>query len=174
LAEAFGPPRQIAFVVPDLQGALAVWWEGYGIGPWRIWEFGPSNMDAQEVEEEPGSFATLAAFSAWGSFEIELLQPLDEAGPYAASLSDHHGLPHVHHIRCKPPDFAAALAAGEEAGLVAAAGGSLDRAVFRLLDAVSEIGTVIEISHMPEDQELPPPLAVYPPDHAISAELDRN
>src|SRR4051794_40853511 len=58
------------------------------------------------VEGRPESFAFRVGLCTLASgFRLELIQPLDDRGPYADSLARHDGRDHVHHLRLDVGDY---------------------------------------------------------------------
>src|SRR3954452_16346936 len=94
-----GPPSQVGFVVPSVDEAVATWCDKYGVGPWRIWNFGPETLSDGMLDGVPSSYAMRIAVAKWQDFDIELIEPLDEKSIYAQSLTAHDGKAHLHHLR---------------------------------------------------------------------------
>ena len=49
----FTETKQICVVVRDLQATMRRYVEGYGIGPWEIYEFNPDTVQHLEKDGEP-------------------------------------------------------------------------------------------------------------------------
>jgi len=41
----FSGTLQVSVVVPDLEAAMRTYVEGYGVGPWDVYEFNPGNVE---------------------------------------------------------------------------------------------------------------------------------
>ena len=74
---------QIGFVVRDLDAAMKTQWEEYGIGPWTIYTFDPSNVTDMVVRDERVDHAMRLAFTFIDDVMWELIQPLDDKTIYA-------------------------------------------------------------------------------------------
>jgi len=87
---------QICVVVRDLEASLKTYVEGYGIGPWEIYEFNPETVERLEKDGETADIAFRLAVTMVGSVQWELVQPLDDRSIYAEFLaSKGEGLHHV-------------------------------------------------------------------------------
>lgn len=87
---------QICSVVEDIFESVKIYNDVYGIGPWRIYEFDSEHIINWEVHEKPEKFCFLAALCNSCNIEIELIQPLDNVGPFAEFLKQHgSGLHHI-------------------------------------------------------------------------------
>ena len=148
---------------------MRVWADRYGFGPWSLYTKDGTNM-AAAVEGEPTDFAMRVALCRVSpTFRVELIQPLDERSPYAASLARHGGTDHVHHIRFEVDDYARAGARLSELGhrplLVAefdGAPGVSEKFVGAYYDTEAELGFVVEIGDAPPGFAMPEPELVYP------------
>jgi methylmalonyl-CoA/ethylmalonyl-CoA epimerase len=95
----FGNVVQIGAVVKDLERAIQVLSEVFGIGPFRVINWPPAGRtDIQKVYRgQAGSFTARMAFTELGPVELELIQPLTGESIWADFLEEHgEGL---HHIR---------------------------------------------------------------------------
>jgi methylmalonyl-CoA/ethylmalonyl-CoA epimerase len=132
---------QVGFVTADLERAMRTWSERYGVGPWRVREFGPKNL----VDPHPGSFSMKLATARLGDIDLELIQPLDPDSGYARSLQHHGGADHVHHLLCSTGDFAQGMAGFERAGVEPTMAGTAYGTRFVYFDTESELGTSLEL-----------------------------
>src|SRR4051812_3804014 len=104
----FTGANHICIATRDLDRAVRVWSDRYGVGPWRVFEYDASNMSAM-IDGRPAQFEMRAALAQLGpSFRIEIIQPLSGDNPYADSLEQHGGADHLHHVRLEVADFEAA------------------------------------------------------------------
>jgi methylmalonyl-CoA/ethylmalonyl-CoA epimerase len=136
-----GAIAQIGIVTGDLERAIRAWSDRYGVGPWRIREFGPENV----ADQVPDPFSMRLATARVGTVDLELIQPLDEASDYARSLRRHHGADHMHHMLFRTADFAAAIDGFARAGVEQAMAGTTDGSRFIYFDTERELGTRIEL-----------------------------
>jgi catechol 2,3-dioxygenase-like lactoylglutathione lyase family enzyme len=159
--------NHVCVVTGDLDRAIRVWADRYGVGPWGVWTKDASNMTAA-VEGRPTEFAMRVALASLPSgVRIELIQPLDDGSPYAESLTRHGGADHIHHLRFDVDDYdAAAARLRGDLGLgtilhaqFAGLDGSFTGTYF---DTESELGFVMEIGGAPEGFAMPPAEDVYP------------
>jgi methylmalonyl-CoA/ethylmalonyl-CoA epimerase len=166
---AFTGINHLGVVTADLDRAVRTWSDRYGIGPWRMYRYDSSNMSA-EVDGEPVEFEMRVGLCQLDNARIELLQPLDDRGPYAHSLAAHGGADHIHHVRfdvASHDDSAGRLrdlGAREifHAAFHAARGGGSSPLTATYFATDSELGFTTEIVAVPEDFAMPEPELVYP------------
>jgi hypothetical protein len=163
-APRFGGPWQVAFVVPSLENALRVWWDEYGVGPWRVWNLTAERLSQQQVDGEGRRYGMRIAIARWDPVEVELIEPLDDASIYARSLAEHMGRAHVHHLHVSTTDYDDALEAMRRRGAGPAMSGGLNGSRFCYLATESDLGTMLEMGATPPDWDFPEPDATYPPD----------
>ena len=160
----------LCVVTRDLDAAVRMWSDRYGVGPWNVYSYDVATMTATYCDVT-GSFPMLAALcSLSDGFRLELIQPLTEAGPYHDSLMAHGDVDHLHHIRLAAVDPAAARTAlahhGHGVVVDAAFSGADDtgpRLHARYFDTVRDLGFLLEVVERPDSFELPEPVRVYPP-----------
>ena len=162
--------NHVCVVTRDLDRLVRVYWEKYGIGPWTIYRYDESNMNAT-VDGEPRKFEMRAALAQLGpGSRIELIQPLDEESQYAESLRARGEADHLHHVRLDCADYDEALAAATDAGAgvkmsAEFAGGGEDGPAFRCtyVDTEPALGFLLELGEAPSGFTMPSPEATYPP-----------
>ena len=76
LLRELGPIRQVAYVVRDIQAAMAHWTNVLGVGP--FFHFDEAPVEDFRYRGVPTSAKLSVAFSNSGPVQIELIQPLDE------------------------------------------------------------------------------------------------
>jgi methylmalonyl-CoA/ethylmalonyl-CoA epimerase len=166
----FNGINHIGIVSGDLERAVRVWANRYGIGPWRIYTKDPSNMRGS-CDGQPIAFAFRVALAQLSpTARVEIIQPLDERSPYARSLALHAGADHLHHIRMDVADFAAARDAlagelGQTACMSAefdGAPGSAAKLECRYFATDGDLGFLTEIVGVDPGFAMPEPEAVYP------------
>lgn len=155
---------QLGIVSGDVDRAVRIWADRYGIGPWSIFRFEPANMTEMTVGGRPVEYAMKIALAMLGPMMLEIIEPLDDRSIYATSLAEHGGRDHVHHILCGTDDYEATLADFRARGIEAAQTGHMTQtdATFAYLATEVDLGFALEIVKMPEVLTLPEPLAVYP------------
>jgi methylmalonyl-CoA/ethylmalonyl-CoA epimerase len=108
--------RQIAYVVPDIQAAMA-WWSGaLGIGPFFL---APTSRQTDvRYRGEPASIDFSMALSYCGDMQVELIQPNNDAPSiYREALES--GQRGLHHLCVYTDDMAGTR------DCIAAAGGAI-------------------------------------------------
>lgn len=167
-APLFTGGNHICIATRDLDRAVRVWWDRYGVGPWRVFRYDASNMD---VEGRPAQFEMRAALAQLGpGFRIEIIEPLDDGSPYAESLERHGGADHIHHVRLDVTDFGEAFRRLRDLGLetrlnatFAGADAGGPRVSGAYLGTEAELGFTLEIAEIPPGFAMPEPEYVYPP-----------
>ncbi len=152
----FTETKQIAIVVRDLEATMRTYVEGYGIGPWSIYEFNPDTVS----EMAPAESAWRLAVTMVGSVQWELIQPLDDKSIYAEHLARHgEGL---HHVAVGGAGFDETLTQAKSNGRRVIQGGHYNGVTFAYLSTDEDLGAITEIFDWPDD--LPPqePDARYP------------
>jgi len=161
--------NHICIATRDIDRAVRVWWDRYGVGPWRVFSYDATNMRAT-VEGRPTDFRMRAGLAQLGPhFRIEIIEPLDERSPYAKSLADHDGADHIHHVRLDVAEFAGALGHLRELGLntilhAQFKAGSADglQVTGTYLATEADLGFILEIADVPPGFSMPEPDYVYP------------
>jgi catechol 2,3-dioxygenase-like lactoylglutathione lyase family enzyme len=150
------PTGQVAFVVPDLDAAVARWVR-LGIGPWNIWTFDDRRMTRAVYHGEPSAFAARAALCSIGPLTYELIESLRGPNIYEDFL-DRRG-PGVHHLGYYVDDIDGAIAAMDVKGYrMVQAGwgfGADGDGAFAYFDTVDDFGCYYEAIQGP--RALPEP-----------------
>jgi catechol 2,3-dioxygenase-like lactoylglutathione lyase family enzyme len=160
----FTGANHVCVVTRDLDRAVAIWVGRFGVGPWHLWTKDDSNMSAV-VDGRPESFAFRVGLCTLASgFRLELIQPLDDRGPYAASLDRHDGRDHVHHLRLDVGDYDDARERLVGLGLGVPLDASFDGAPHvestvsaTYFDTTDELGFTLEIGSVPPGFAMPEP-----------------
>lgn len=158
-----GKPIEIAIVTRDVTRTIAGLWR-LGIGPWRIYTFGPENTTNQTYRGEASAFVMRVCFAEVGGMIWEIIEPVSGRTIFAEFL-DRHG-EGIHHIAfdCNNIPFVERLAEFAKRGLTLAQGGSwMGRNHFAFFETESETTTCIETYEFPDDWEYPEPEAWFPP-----------
>jgi hypothetical protein len=132
---------QIGFVTADIDAAIEVWSARYGVGPWRKRDFGPANVS----DQHPVPFSMRLATTSLGDVDLELIEPLDDAGEYARSLFEHGGADHLHHLLVRTESFAGGVEDFARAGVPQAAAGTTYGTRFVYFDTRDELGVLLEL-----------------------------
>jgi glyoxalase/bleomycin resistance protein/dioxygenase superfamily protein len=140
----FNETLQISIVVRDLDATMQTYVEEYGIGPWEVYEFNPETM----TKMEPVDFHYRIAVTMVGSVQWELVQPLEQTGPFAEFLAAKgEG---VHHIAVAGRPYAETKAAIEAKGRRALLGGIYNGVTFSYMTTDEDLGVVTELFDWPE------------------------
>jgi methylmalonyl-CoA/ethylmalonyl-CoA epimerase len=153
----------VSVVVKNLDEAMKKYWEGYGIGPWDIYTFDPSNVSDMTVRNQRVDHAMRLAMADVGGFQWELIEPLDEKSVYGEFLKEHgEGL---HHVAFAVDDYDEALAFFQARGIGVLQGGRPrpgHGVPYVYIDSQDTLSCIAEICDVPEGYESPPPEATYP------------
>jgi methylmalonyl-CoA/ethylmalonyl-CoA epimerase len=144
---------QLGIVTGDLDRAMRVWTEKYGVGPWQVSVYDRSNMSDWTVDDGPPEFEMRSAIAKLGGFMIELIQPTKGESTWSASLSRHGGADHIHHILCTyaDDDFETTLDDFSRKGVQAVQTGHQGASGIRwaYLDSQPELGCLLELVQVP-------------------------
>ena len=159
----------VCVVTADLDRAMNAWWDRYGIGPWKHFVFDDRNMDAV-IDGEPISFGMRVGLANLGPHTmIELIEPLDDRSPYAASLAERDGADHFHHIKIAVEDFDGASSRLLEAGAPINFKADFTNPPTECVafsayyhETEPDLGMRIELGHAGPSFAIPEPLGTYP------------
>lgn len=147
MSRLFGRIFQLAYVVEDIDAAIAHWTGTMGVGPFVRFPV-PLQADWLEVRgrrvpADEDIFAAVAiAYS--GDTMIELIQPGGAPSPYREFLAA--GRRGAHHLGTYADDYDAQMAAARAAGIGVAMEGVLPMSRFAYLDTdLLWPGTMVEI-----------------------------
>jgi catechol 2,3-dioxygenase-like lactoylglutathione lyase family enzyme len=158
----FPQVNQIALVVRDLEAALRMYWETLGIGPWRVYTYGPPLVKQMTYRGRREDYRMRLAFAQAGGTQIELIQPLTQNNIYAEQL-DRKG-EGLNHLGMFVPSLDAGIADAERAGFsVLQSGrgyGRLGDGGFAYLDTEAVVGMILELIEVPKERV--PPEMVFP------------
>ncbi len=164
----FAGINHICIATRDLDRAVRVWSDKYGVGPWRVYTYDSSNMSVS-VDGDPTDFAMRVGLCQLGpTTRVEIIQPLDDRSPYARSLADRDDADHLHHVRLDVHDYGTALGQLEGLGLHKVLSGrfqSADPAIrssATYLETQADLGLMVEVAELPPGFEMPEPDFVYP------------
>lgn len=134
--------RQLAYVVRDLDAALAYWTGILKVGPFFRMEHAPL-MD-QRFYGQPSNVDVAIALGNSGDLQIELIQQHnDEPSVYKEFLDA--GRVGVHHFGLMPVDYAATCAQYRAKGHAAAFECTIAGASLTYFDTVASVGHYIEL-----------------------------
>ena len=131
-----------------------------GIGPWRVYTFGPDSVTDMTYRGKPSAHVMKAALATTGAMEWEIIQPLQGPTIYDDFLDRHGG--GVQHIAvdCAGATWTEKVSRFEAAGFrVVQSGNWLGRMPYAYFEAEAAPGTIFEIWEeqpgfvMPEPEE---------------------
>ena len=171
----------LCVVTRDLDAVVQTWADSFGVGPWQVFAYDETSMEASYCDVT-GALPMRAALCSLGDgFRLEVIQPLTHEGPYHDSLLAHEDADHLHHIRLSAANPAAAQAALVRRGhgivfdaAFAGADANGPRLHARYYDTVQELGFLLEVVDRPGSFEMPEPEGVYPADHPSSVTSSAN
>jgi hypothetical protein len=135
-----------------------------------VYRYEATDMSAR-VDGEPTEFGMRAALASVSpTARIELIQPLDDRGPYAKSLAERGGADHFHHVRFDVEDYERSAAhLRHENGLATTLeaefpqpGGAGPPLVATYHATEPDLGFTVEIGQVPPGFAMPEPEYVYP------------
>jgi catechol 2,3-dioxygenase-like lactoylglutathione lyase family enzyme len=152
---------QVAFVVRDLERAMAAW-AALGVAPWRIYTFSSDRLRNMTIRGRAEPHAMRLALCSVGPMTYELIEPLDGPSTYAEHLERcGEGL---HHLGYYVDDIDAAVAAMAERGyavLQAGDGFGVDGdGAYAYFDTARDFGCVLEAIVGP--RRMPEPERTFP------------
>jgi methylmalonyl-CoA/ethylmalonyl-CoA epimerase len=87
---------QVCVVVNDLQKTIEEYWNIFGLGPWRIWDYDPTVVADMTYHGEPQDYAMTIALAQAGPVQWEVVQPVWGESVFADFLREHgDGLHHI-------------------------------------------------------------------------------
>jgi hypothetical protein len=139
----FTDTLQVAFIVRDLDEAMRVYVEKYGIGPWQIFQFNEGDAEDTVKDDEPATYAMRMAIANVGRLQWELIQPLDEKSHYADFLAENgEG---IHHLQMAVSDYDEAVNELRGRGHKVLVGGKFAGTDLVYLSTEREFGVITEI-----------------------------
>jgi len=155
--------NQIALVVRDLDAAMRQYWELLGVGPWRVYTYGPPLVREMTYRGKAEEYRMRLALAQVGALVVELIQPLSDNNIYVEHL-DRKG-EGLHHVGVFVPSFDRAVADAQRQGFsVLQSGrgyGRLGDGGFAYLDTEATLGVILELIEVPRERV--PPEAEFPP-----------
>lgn len=151
-------PKQVAFVVRDLEAATRQWWDVLRVGPWTAWEYTPQILKDMTYKGAPAAFGLKHALAWKDGVQFELVQPTTGPSFFADQLATSgEGLNHIGiHV---PEDHAGAVAEIEAAGFTciqsARGFGGDGSGAFAYFTAPSLNGLVLELIGPPAERREP-------------------
>jgi methylmalonyl-CoA/ethylmalonyl-CoA epimerase len=144
------PIVQVAVIVSDLEHAVRAQSSLLGIGPWRVYEFGPHMMRRYELRGEPARGRTLLALNG-SQPQMEVLQPLSPGSLHHDWLEQRGEC--LHHVGLVVDSVAeverAAVSDGVEVLSSGEGFGADGDGRFAYLDTQAQLGLIVEVFEPP-------------------------
>lgn len=155
--------NQVALVVRDLDAAMRRYWEMLGVGPWKVYTYGPPLVRDMTYRGRAQAYRMRLALAQVGPLMIELIQPLSDQNIYVEHL-DRRG-EGLHHLGIFVPSFDQAVAeAGRQGFSLLQSGRGYGRSGdggYAYFDTEASLGVILELIEIPRERI--PPEAEYPP-----------
>lgn len=103
LPGTFGPAKQVAYIVPDIDAAIAHW-KSLGVGPFLVTRDVSPLQSAYYRGEKSGETPVHIGFAYHGDMQIELIEPLHTTPSIYAEAVE-RGITGVHHYAVCVEDF---------------------------------------------------------------------
>ena len=153
---------QICVVTEDIYRTMAGFVQ-LGVGPWRVYTFGPGTVTEQTYRGKEQTYSMRLALAWSGSSFWEIIQPLAGDSIYKDWLAEHgEGIQHVAQS-CSPLALDEQIAEFRKRGLeVVQSGFWADQVRYAYIGSEKLTGMAIELFAFPEDFEFPEPEEWYP------------
>ena len=148
---------QVAIVVKDIEKAMKLYWDGLGIGPWKIWDMCPPLTTEITYRGKSVFHKYVAAETMVGDLNFELLMHQEGDTVYKDFL-DKNG-EGLHHIAYETNDIDVALEKFKKMGIGVIQSGKVAKDSYCYLDTYSRFGVVIELY---TGHGFRPPDRIYP------------
>ncbi len=156
----FKKVSQVAIVVRNLRSSMKRYWEELGVGPWKVWAFGPSNLADMTLHGKPGDYSFKVGMAYVGDVSIELIEPLQGESIFREFL-DKKG-EGIHHLKCSSQDAERIVEQFKKNGGEVLQSAKIGDASFHYLDTESKLGFILELATGRALRDRPPD-EVYPP-----------
>ena len=151
-----GDTIQVCVVTRDLQRTC----NGFvqmGIGPWRVYTFGPRSVRDQTYRGKPAQYSMRLALATSGTMMWEVIEPLDGPSIYKDFLEKSpEGVQHVGQ-NCRGVPFDQQVATFEKRGLSNIQSGTWHGVRYAYFETQGLIGTTVEIFDFPANFVFPEP-----------------
>lgn len=145
------PPDQVAYVVRDLEPALALFAQKLGIADWVGWDYHADYLPNRLYDGKLADYRSLAAVPLYGP-SLEVIQPIDGPSVFTTYLEERG--PGLHHLGYFVPsmqevrDWYAARGIKE---IMSGSGQGVDGdGEFTYFDTYDEFGSYLEFIEVPQ------------------------
>lgn len=134
-----------------------------GIGPWRVYTFGPENVTDLTYRGESAEYSMKLCLAFSGAMMWEIVQPLIGPNIYEEFLESHgEGVHHVA-LNCDDMDWEARLAEFDKRGFKMIQSGRWMGVVpYAYFETEGATSTTFETFHIPADFAMPEPEEWFP------------
>jgi methylmalonyl-CoA/ethylmalonyl-CoA epimerase len=162
----FEPIEQVSIIVRDIEKSMDLMWKTFGMGPWTYFFIDPSMNDEMFYYGKPAKFSMKVALLKAGSFELELIQPVDGDSTYRDFLRDKgEGVHHLGHYNVKGlKGFYETQQALEKAGYPCVTSARKGGMMMGYFDTTKAINTMTEVVGEDPATILPFIMKKYPSD----------
>jgi len=155
--------NQIGLIVRDLDAAVRRYWEMLGIGPWKVYTYGPPLVPSMTYRGKVQSYQMRLAFTQVGHLQLELIQPLSGDSIYTEHL-ERNG-EGMHHVGVFVASLDDAISEATRQGYrVIQSGrghGRWGDGGYAYLDTEEALGMILELIEVPRERV--PPEMEFPP-----------
>ena len=156
---------QVGLVVNDVEKTAQNYWEMFGLGPWTLIDFKPTDGTLHGISTvEDANVHVKAALTNLGNLQFELLEPVHGPSTYLEFLKTHgEGIHHLSFGQVEDHDQTVSALEGE--GIEIEASGVLGGAItFTYMASQKELATIWEcVKTKPGVQSSLKPYGTYPP-----------
>jgi catechol 2,3-dioxygenase-like lactoylglutathione lyase family enzyme len=152
---------QVAFIVKSVDEMVKRYNDEYGIGPWRIWEFGPDTVEDMTIHGRREDYRMRLALAKVGDIDFELIQPRDEKSIYSDFLkSSGEGF---HHLAYEVDDFFKLMEYTEKIGLkISMSGVWCGKHTWVYMTTEDDLKHIVELNYTEPGFIYPDPVDYYP------------
>jgi catechol 2,3-dioxygenase-like lactoylglutathione lyase family enzyme len=158
----FSKIAQVSFIVKNVDEMVRKYNYTLGIGPWKIWEFGPDTVNDMAIHGKRSDYRMRLALAKIGDIDIELIQPRDDKSIYADFLKTNgEGF---HHLAYIVEDFDKLMQYMEKIGIkVSMSGNWCGKHIWVYLTTENDIKHIVELNSTEPGFIYPEPVECYPP-----------
>jgi len=151
---------KISIIVRNLNEAIRTYYNGYGVGPWKVFEQKSSDSTDLFTNDKNKNYTNRIAYSYIGSTQLELIEPMDNSSIFYNFL-DKEG-EGIHHLGYETEDFEEVYKFFTNKGLKLIHSGNWFGNKFAYFDTGKDLKHIIEIYYVDDNFKKLPPLSIYP------------
>lgn len=133
---------QLGLVVKDLNKSMKMYWEEFGIGPWKIWDFFPPFLKEATFRGKPAKQKFIIAETTIGNMYFELIQHLEGETVYKEFLDK--GREGLQHVSIYTNDIEPVVERFTAAGMPVIQSGKIEKDSYYYFDTEPKLGIMIE------------------------------